>query len=111
MKVKSLITELINQLQDTLERLKKNQLVENDELEFGQPCDSEHFPTKKGRNLNPESEVFMFGPVISGALGQDPGVDRFPTRRTDQSKASKDSCGLGLRCGRRRLIWVAQRKR
>ena len=58
-KVKSLITELINQLQDTLERLNKNQLAENDELEFGQACDSEHFPTKKGRNLNPESEVFM----------------------------------------------------
>ena len=42
-KVKSLITELINQLQDTSERLNKNQLTENDELEFGQACDSEHF--------------------------------------------------------------------
>ena len=59
MKAKSLITELINQLQDTLERLDKNQLTENDELELRQARDSEHFPTKKGRNLNPESEVFM----------------------------------------------------
>ena len=58
-KVKSLTTELINKLQDTLERLNKNQLAENDELGFGQACDSEHFPEKKGRNLNPESEVFM----------------------------------------------------
>ena len=41
-----LITELINQLQDKLERLNNNQLTENDELEFGQACDSEHFPTK-----------------------------------------------------------------
>ena len=37
-KVKSLITELIDQLQDTLERLSKNQLAENDELGFGQAC-------------------------------------------------------------------------
>ena len=58
-KVKSLITEMIDQLQDTIERLSKNQLAENDELGFGQACDSEHFPEKKGRNLNPESEVFM----------------------------------------------------
>ena len=57
--MKSLTTELINKLQDTLERLNKNQLAENDELGFGQACDSEHFPEKKGRNLNPESEVFM----------------------------------------------------
>ena len=58
-KVKSLTTELINKLQDTLERPNKNQLAEIDELGFGQACDSEHFPEKKGRNLNPESEVFM----------------------------------------------------
>ena len=57
-KVKSLTTELINKLQDTLERLNKNQLAEDDELGFGQACDSEHFPEKKGRNLNPESEGF-----------------------------------------------------
>ena len=37
-KVKSLITELINKLQDTLERLNKNQLAENDELGSGQAC-------------------------------------------------------------------------
>ena len=58
-KVKSLITELIDRLQDALELLDKNQLAENDELGFGQACDSEHFPEKKGRNLNPESDVFM----------------------------------------------------
>ena len=59
LKVKSLIMELIDQLQDALELLDKNQLAENDELGFGQACDSEHFPEKKGRNLNPESDVFM----------------------------------------------------
>ena len=58
-KVKSLITELMDQLQDALEQLNKNQLAENDEIDFGQACDSEHFPEKKGRNLNPESGVFM----------------------------------------------------
>ena len=58
-KVKSLTTELINKLQDTLERLNKNHLAENDELGFGQACVSERFPEKRGRNLNPESEVFM----------------------------------------------------
>ena len=58
-KVKSLITELIDQLQDALERLNKNQLAENDELGFGQACDSERFPKEKGRNLNPASAVFM----------------------------------------------------
>ena len=57
-KVKSLITELIDQLQDALERLNKNQLAENDELGFGQACDSEHFTKKKGRNLDQESESF-----------------------------------------------------
>ena len=83
-------------------------------LKFGQARDSEHFPTKKGRNLNLESEVFMapgfsrVGSIISGALGQDPGPDRFTTRRTDQSKASKDSCGLGLRDRRRRLTAIKQ---
>ena len=58
-KVKSSTTELINKLQDALELLDKNQLAENDELGFGQACVSEHFPEKRGRNLNPESEVFM----------------------------------------------------
>ena len=57
-KVKSLTTELINKLQDTLERLDKNHLAENDELGFGQACVSERFPEKRGRNLNPESEGF-----------------------------------------------------
>ena len=58
-KVKSLTTDLINKLQDTLERLDRNHLAENDELGFEQACVSEHFPEKRGRNLNPESEVFM----------------------------------------------------
>ena len=57
--VKSLITELIYQLQDTKEWLDKNQLAEDDELELGQAGDSEHFPVKKGRSLNQVSEVFM----------------------------------------------------
>ena len=59
LKVKSLIMELIDQLQDALELLDKNQLAENDELGFGHACDSEHFPEKKCRNLNLESDVFM----------------------------------------------------
>ena len=59
MKVKSLTTDLINKLQDTLERLDKNHLAENDELGFEQACVSEHFPEKRGRNSNLESEVFM----------------------------------------------------
>ena len=59
LKVKSLIMELIDQLQDALELLDKNQLAENDELGSGQACVSEHFPEKRGRNLNLESEVFM----------------------------------------------------
>ena len=59
LKVKSLIMELIDQSQDALELLDKNQLAENDELGFGQACDSEHCAEKKGRNLNPESDVFM----------------------------------------------------
>ena len=58
-KVKSLTTDLINKLQDTLEWLDKNHLEENDELGFEQACVSEHFPEKRGRNSNPESEVFM----------------------------------------------------
>ena len=99
-KVKSLITESTNQLQVTFEWLDRDQLAEKDKLELGQARDSEHFPVKKDRNLNPESEVFMarifqIWVSHSGVLGQDPGVDRFPTRRTDQSKARQARTVVG----------------
>ena len=52
-----------------------------------------------------------YGSVISGALGHHPRVDRFPTRRTDQSRASKDSCGSSSRERRGQSTWAAQRKK
>ena len=58
-KVKNLTTDLINKLQGALEWLDKNHLTENYELGFEQACVSEHFPEQRGRNSNPESEVFM----------------------------------------------------
>ena len=42
-KVKSSITELINQLQDTSERLGKTQLAQNSKLGLAQARDSEQF--------------------------------------------------------------------
>ena len=66
--MKSLITELIDRLQDALELLDKNRLAENDELGFGQACDSEHFPEKKGRTLNPESDLGQSFPEFGARI-------------------------------------------
>ena len=92
-KVKSFIPELINQLQDTLQRLDMNRLVENDEFELGHARDSEHFPVKKGRNLDPESEVFMariFQICVSHFRSSGPGPRgrqiSDETNRPEQSK-------------------------
>ena len=52
-KVKSLTTDLINKLEDTLERLDKNHLAKNDELGFEQACVSGHFPEKRVPKLEP----------------------------------------------------------
>ena len=123
LKVKSLIMELTDQLQDALELLDKNQLAENDELGFGQACVSEHFPEKRGRNLNPESEVFMtriFQIWVNHSRSLGPGFKsrQFSgeTNRPGQSKQRQ----VWVRCRRHRRgsekenpdgDWRGQRRR
>ena len=100
-KVKNLTTDLINKLQDTLQWLDKNHLTENDELGFEQACVSEHFPEKRGRNSNPESEVFMariFQIWVNHSRSSGPGSEsRQFSRETNRPGQSKQ-----------RQVWVRQ---